>query len=116
MKNVIKLENYYLPEKLEQKIQEFVNYYNNERYHKTLNNLTPADVYFSREKEILLKNKKIHLNFKTEIVQYVLKSNNAIYFDIHADKSGAIDPDHIRQVQAVRKAFDLTVKKGNMNK
>jgi transposase InsO family protein len=48
MKNVIKLENYYLPQELEQKIKEFVDYYNNERYHESLNNLTPADAEYQR--------------------------------------------------------------------
>lgn len=59
MKNVIKLENYYFPNELKRKIQEFVNYYNNERYHESLNNLTPADVYFGRDKEILKRRKQI---------------------------------------------------------
>jgi putative transposase len=59
MKNVIKLENYYLPQELEQKIKEFVDYYNNERYHESLNNLTPADVYFGRGKEILENRKMV---------------------------------------------------------
>jgi putative transposase len=36
-----------------------VDYYNNERYHESLNNLTPADVYFGRDKEILAKRKEI---------------------------------------------------------
>jgi transposase InsO family protein len=59
MKNIIKLENYYLPEELEQKIKEFVDYYNNARYHESLNNLTPADVYFGRGKEILENRKMV---------------------------------------------------------
>jgi putative transposase len=46
MKNRILLENYYLPGQLEQSIGEFVEYYNNRRYHESLDNLTPADVYF----------------------------------------------------------------------
>lgn len=53
MKNVIKLEHYYSPEKLKRRIAEFVDYYNNHRYHESLNNMTPADVYFGREKQIL---------------------------------------------------------------
>jgi putative transposase len=53
MKNVIKLENYYLPWELEQRIGEFVEYYNNHRVHESLDNLTPADVYLGRDKEIL---------------------------------------------------------------
>ena len=53
MKNVIKLENYYYPEELEQRIRESVNYYNNERYHESINKVTPADAYYRRDKEIL---------------------------------------------------------------
>jgi transposase InsO family protein len=48
MKNQILLENYYLPGQLEQRLAEFVDYYNLRRYHESLNNLTPADVYFGR--------------------------------------------------------------------
>jgi len=48
LKNVILLDHYLSPEQLRQRIQEFVNYYNNHRYHESLNNLTPADVYFGR--------------------------------------------------------------------
>ena len=44
MKNQILLENYYLPGHLEQRLAEFVDYYNLRRYHESLNNLTPADV------------------------------------------------------------------------
>ncbi|MCB0477258.1 MAG: integrase core domain-containing protein, partial [Crocinitomicaceae bacterium] len=61
MKNVVKLENYYLPGELELKLEEFVEYYNNERYHESLQNLTPADVYFGRDIEILNKRKKIKM-------------------------------------------------------
>src|SRR2546421_4088514 len=42
MKNRILLDNYYLPGQLEQSIEEFVSYYNNCRYHESLDNLTPA--------------------------------------------------------------------------
>ena len=59
MKNVILLENYYFPEQLEAQIAAFVDYYNNSRYHESLNNLTPADVYFGRGDEILRKRKII---------------------------------------------------------
>ena len=59
MKNVIKLEHYFIPDQLRAKIKEFVNYYNNERYHEAINNLTPADVYFRRDREILNKRRII---------------------------------------------------------
>lgn len=46
MKNLVKLENYYSPGELEAKLKGFVNYCNNKRYHESINNLTPADVYY----------------------------------------------------------------------
>ncbi len=48
MKNVVKLDNYFSPEQLEQKLNEFVYYYNNKRYHESLQNLTPAEVYHGK--------------------------------------------------------------------
>ena len=33
--------------------QRFITYYNHERYHESLDNLSPVDVYFGREQEIL---------------------------------------------------------------
>src|SRR2546426_6891135 len=59
MKNRILLDNYYLPGQLEQSIEEFVSYYNNCRYHESLDNLTPADVYFGRGRAILERREKI---------------------------------------------------------
>ena len=59
MKNIIKLEHYFSPEELEAHIAEFVNYYNNQRYHESLNNVTPADVFFGRDLEILARRERI---------------------------------------------------------
>jgi len=52
MKNEVKLNNYYFPDDLRAEIDRFVDYYNNHRYHESLNNVTPADVYFGRNNEI----------------------------------------------------------------
>ncbi len=62
LKNQILLENYYLPGDLEQRIGEFVDYYNHERYHDSLNNLTPADVYYGRGQQVLERREQIKLN------------------------------------------------------
>jgi putative transposase len=44
-KNRILLEHYYLPGDLERQVAAFVEHYNHARYHESLDNLTPADVY-----------------------------------------------------------------------
>lgn len=59
LKNRILLENYYLPGDLEQQIQEFVSHYNARRYHESLNNLTPEDVWCGRGHSILERRRKI---------------------------------------------------------
>jgi putative transposase len=62
MKNQILLNNYYLPGELQEHLQRFITYYNHERYHESLNNLTPADVYYGRGQEILDQRHAIKLN------------------------------------------------------
>jgi transposase InsO family protein/transposase-like protein len=59
LKNRILLENYYLPGDLEAQIEGFVDHYNHHRYHESLENLTPADVYFGRGKTVLLERERI---------------------------------------------------------
>ena len=53
LKNVLLLQNHWLPGALEQEIERFVRYYNHDRVHESLHNLTPADVYRGRGREIL---------------------------------------------------------------
>jgi len=61
MKNVVKLENYFSPDQLRSKLEEFVKYYNFKRYHESLQNLTPADVYFGQAERKLKQRKMIKL-------------------------------------------------------
>ena len=65
LKNQILLENYFMPGDLEKNIEAFVEHYNHCRYHESINNLTPADVYFGREHAILEERRKI----KTQTIQ-----------------------------------------------
>ncbi len=78
LKNVVKLEHYYSPDELRFRLKEFVDYYNNKRYHESLQNVTPADVYFGRDQQLLKKRnllkqktmkkrREIHLLAKSEI-------------------------------------------------
>ncbi len=66
LKNRVLLENYYFPGDLEAQIEAFVAHYNHQRYHESLNNLTPADVYFGRGHIILLERERI----KRQTMQY----------------------------------------------
>jgi hypothetical protein len=42
-------------------VGDVVDYYNTRRYHESLNNLTPADVYFGRSQSILTRRQTIKL-------------------------------------------------------
>jgi transposase InsO family protein len=59
LKNHILLENYFLPGDLEHQIEAFVEYYNHQRYHESLNNVTPADAYFGRANAIIKQRERI---------------------------------------------------------
>lgn len=59
LKNRILLENYFLPGDLEAQIAAFVERYNHRRFHESLGNLTPADVYNGRGPTILLQRERI---------------------------------------------------------
>jgi len=66
LKNRILLEHYFLPGDLEQQIEAFVDHYNHQGYHESLDNLTPADVYFGRGESILRNRQRIRRNTLAE--------------------------------------------------
>jgi transposase InsO family protein len=66
LKNRILLENYFLPGDLEQQIEAFVEHYNHQRYHESLNNVTPADAYFGRAQAIIQQRERI----KRQTIEY----------------------------------------------
>jgi putative transposase len=55
LKNIVLLEHYYMPGELQDAIGGFVTHYNHYRYHESLNNVTPADVYYGRYTQVLQK-------------------------------------------------------------
>jgi putative transposase len=59
LKMVVKLLQYYFPDQLEEEIARFIEYYNNRRYHESLENVTPADVYFGRNREIVSRREQL---------------------------------------------------------
>ena len=52
MKNVIKLNHYFCPSELENAIDGWVKYYNERRFHESLDILTPKDVYLGQGEKI----------------------------------------------------------------
>ncbi len=59
MKNGVRLENHYSPWELERAIARFVEYYNHERVHEAIRNVTPDDMYHGRQHAILSRREKI---------------------------------------------------------
>ena len=73
LKNRILLEHYYLRGELEQQIAEFVTHYNTRRYHESLTNLTPEDVWCGRGQAILDGRRKLKAQ--------TLKLRKQLYYD-----------------------------------
>ena len=59
LKNRVLLENYFFEGELEAAIAAFIDHYNNHRYHESIGNLTPVDVYFGRGETILAERRRI---------------------------------------------------------
>ena len=61
LKNVVNLDIFYFPWDLEAAVAQFVDDYNHRRFHESLDNLTPADVFFGRAAAILSRREEIKL-------------------------------------------------------
>jgi transposase InsO family protein len=59
LKKQVNQLHYEFPSDLEKAIADFVDYYNQRRYHIALGNVTPADVLFGRREEILKRRKEV---------------------------------------------------------
>ena len=61
LKNRILPDNHFFATDLEAQIEAFVDHYNHQRYHESINNLTPADVHFGRGQATLKQRARIML-------------------------------------------------------
>jgi len=59
MRNLVQLQMLRYPWDPEKEVGRFVDYYNHQRYHESLDKVTPADVYFGGAKEVLSKREEI---------------------------------------------------------
>src|SRR3546814_3392389 len=78
LKNRILLENYFLPGDLEAQIEAFVDHYNHQRYHESLNNVTPADAYFGRAPAII-KQRERRSEEHTSELQSLMRISYAVF-------------------------------------
>jgi transposase-like protein len=61
LKNRIRPDNHFFPTDLEAQIEAIVDHYKHQRYHESINNLTPADVHFGRGQATLKQRARIML-------------------------------------------------------
>lgn len=59
------------------RIREYVDYYNNHRYQKVTDNVTPSDKYYGRDKEII----KNRIKIKKQTIREKGKINKMIMLE-----------------------------------
>ncbi len=74
MKSIVKLDIYYAPSDLEDAIASFIRYYNHERYHEALDNVTPADMYFGRYTAVMTQRERIKQQTLQQRREYYLQA------------------------------------------
>jgi transposase InsO family protein len=73
MKMTVKLNIYECPNKLKSEIGKFISNYNRNRYHESLGNVTPDDVFYGRRKDII----KVRREKKRLTLEMRKKYNNS---------------------------------------
>ena len=78
MKNVIKLNHYFCPSELEKAIDGWVKYYNERRFHESLDNLTPRDVYLGQGEKIKRIRERIRETIKQNSINKRISENKTM--------------------------------------
>ena len=112
LKNRILLDNYYLPGDLERKIDAFVAHYNHVRYHESIDNLTPADVYFGRAETIPAERQRIkRVTIANRHLQHQLQAAQTLTTDEPARWGIRLEPHLWRKCMEVLR-FELMIERG----
>jgi transposase InsO family protein len=80
-KEQIELVIWKSPDELKNEIGKFIDFYNKVRYHESLGNVTPDDVYFGRKESVLIKRqglKKETLNRRKELNNQRVKESGGL--------------------------------------